>query len=138
MCYLKATIPLLISRRELATILAALRFHQDENLQGQNEIPDQIIKDIASDGGFFRPLNYTEVDQFCERINLYPGSTNWRSCRHQWQTMAGPTTGVGVEDWYQCVTCGATKYRCTDQDDTSKEEIHPPNDHPGKEECPHA
>jgi hypothetical protein len=28
-----------VSRRELATILAALRFHQDENLQGGARFP---------------------------------------------------------------------------------------------------
>ena len=138
MCYLKATIPLKVSRRELATILAALRFHQDENLQGRTDIPDQVIREIATDGGFFRPLNFTEVNHLCESINLGPEATDWRSCRHQWQAVAGPTTGVGVEDWYQCVTCGATKYRCTEPDGSSKEEIHPPEDHPGKEELPHA
>ena len=127
MPHLRVSIPLKVSRRELATILAALRFHQDENLQG-SEIPDQMVKEIASDGGFFRPLNFTEVNQLCERINLGPESTAWRSCRHQWQAMTGPTTGVGVEDWYQCVTCGATKYQYVEQDGSSQEEIHPPVD----------
>ena len=47
-----------VDRRELATILAALRFHQDENLQNRSDIPDEVIKDIASDGGSLKPLRY--------------------------------------------------------------------------------
>jgi hypothetical protein len=62
-------ITLRITRRELATILAALRFHQDENLQGSPAIPDQFIKDIATDGGLFKPLNFKEVGKLCERLN---------------------------------------------------------------------
>ena len=54
-------ITLRITRRELATILAALRFHQDEDLQGTRDIPDQFIKEIATDGGLFKPLSFEEV-----------------------------------------------------------------------------
>ena len=63
-------ISLRITRRELATILAALRFHQDENLQGGRGIPDQFIKEIATDGGQFKPLSFQEVGELCERLNL--------------------------------------------------------------------
>jgi hypothetical protein len=59
-----------INRRELATILAALRFHQDENLQGTRDIPDQFIKEIATDGGLFKPLGFQEVGKLCERLNM--------------------------------------------------------------------
>ena len=59
-----------VDERELATILAALRFHQDENLHGRAGIPDEAIRDIASDGGRLRPLNFDEVGQLCERINV--------------------------------------------------------------------
>jgi len=138
MSQLKVSIPLKVSRRELATILAALRFHQDENLQGQNEIPDQMVKNIASDAGFFRPLNFSEVSDLCERINLGQEPAGWQTCRHQWQSTSGPTTGVGIEDWFRCACCNATKYRCTEQDGSYKEETHPPTENPGKEECPHA
>jgi hypothetical protein len=62
-------VALRINRRELATILAALRFHQDENLQGSPDIPDQFIKEIATDGGLFRPLTFQEVSKLCERLN---------------------------------------------------------------------
>jgi len=58
-----------VDRRELATILAALRFHQDENLQGGPDIPDEVIKDIATDGGSLKPLNSNDVSRLCERIN---------------------------------------------------------------------
>ena len=59
-----------VDRRELATILAALRFHQDENLQNRSEIPDEVIRDIASDGGSLKPLGFNDVNRLCEKINL--------------------------------------------------------------------
>jgi hypothetical protein len=59
-----------VDRRELATILAALRFHQDENLQNRSEIPDAVIKEIASDGGSLKPLGFNDVNRLCEKINL--------------------------------------------------------------------
>jgi hypothetical protein len=59
-----------INRRELATILAALRFHQNENLQGSPDIPDQFIKEIATDGGLLKPLDFQEVSNLCEWLNL--------------------------------------------------------------------
>ena len=59
-----------VNERELATILAALRFHQDENLQAGAGIPGQAIRDIATDGGSLEPLRFEEVDELCERINL--------------------------------------------------------------------
>jgi len=62
----------LLNERELATVLAALRFHQDENLQGGAGIPDEAIRDIASDGGRLEPLNLDEVGRLCERLNLDP------------------------------------------------------------------
>jgi hypothetical protein len=62
-----------ITRRELATILAALRFHQDENLQGGQRIPDRFIKEIATDGGLFKPLTFQEVSKLCERLNTDEG-----------------------------------------------------------------
>jgi hypothetical protein len=70
------TLLLRIDNRELATILGALRFHQDENLQGTDaptDIPDLVVRDIATDGGTLIALSYTEVDQLCQRLN--EGST---------------------------------------------------------------
>ena len=58
-----------IDRRELATILAALRFHQDENLSSGPGIADAHIADIASDGGILVPLSKAEIDALCRRLN---------------------------------------------------------------------
>ena len=58
-----------VDQRELATILAALRFHQDENLRNRSDITDEMIKDIATDGGSLKPLNFNDVSRLCERIN---------------------------------------------------------------------
>ncbi len=64
----ETTLWLRISRRELATILAALRFHQDENLQGEGAIPDKLVNQIASNGGILIPLGFDEVSSLCERL----------------------------------------------------------------------
>ena len=69
MSHLKEEFALDVDGRELATILAALRFHQDENLQGGSEIPDQVIRDIAADGGALVPLSFAETSMLCEKLN---------------------------------------------------------------------
>ena len=74
-----------VDRRELATILAALRFHQDENLRISPEIPDQAIKDIATDCDTFKPLDFEEISRLCERINIEK-----QSCANQ----RGPETNT--------------------------------------------
>lgn len=61
---------LTIDRRELATILAALRFHQDENLRIGPDIPDKTVQDIATDCDSFKPLDFDEVSRLYERMNL--------------------------------------------------------------------
>ena len=58
-----------LTPRELATVLAALRFHQAENLQGDSDIPDQFIRSIATDVGRFTPLSGEEIDVLCIRLN---------------------------------------------------------------------
>ena len=65
----KKQFTLVVYRRELATILAALRFHQDENLQNRSGIADEAIKDIATDGGSLRPLDLNGVNRLCEKVN---------------------------------------------------------------------
>jgi len=65
---------LLVGERELATILACLRFHQSENLQSDTGIPDKAIKDVATDGAKLTPLDSKQVGELCERINLGPGT----------------------------------------------------------------
>ncbi|MBC8218079.1 MAG: hypothetical protein H8E73_06400 [Planctomycetes bacterium] len=69
MSHLKERFALVVDKRELATILAALRFHQDENLQGATNIPDEVIKDIATGGGSLKPLDLKAVNRLCEKIN---------------------------------------------------------------------
>jgi hypothetical protein len=76
---MKKQFALVVDRRELATILAALRFHQDENLRNASDIPDEAIKDIATDCGSLKPLNFNGVNKLCERINTcYETSTGRR------------------------------------------------------------
>jgi hypothetical protein len=69
MSRVKKQFALVVDRCELATILAALRFHQDENLRNASDIPDEVIKDIATDGGSLKALNFNGVGRLCERIN---------------------------------------------------------------------
>lgn len=69
MTKLNKTITPALDDRELATVLAALRFHQDENLQGSDDIPDLAIKEIATNSGSLKPLNFKEIGKLCERIN---------------------------------------------------------------------
>jgi len=66
---MKHSLPLRFDRRELATILAALRFHQDENLSSGPPIADACIADIARDGGALAPLSAAEIDTLCLRLN---------------------------------------------------------------------
>lgn len=54
---------ILQSRRENATILAALRYWQDAPGKA-----DAFVE-IASDGGNFTPLTADEIDDLCERLN---------------------------------------------------------------------
>jgi hypothetical protein len=62
--------PPTLNRRELATVLAALRYHQDENLQAGPEIAALAIRDIATDGGTLRPLSAAEIDALCQKLNV--------------------------------------------------------------------
>lgn len=88
MSRLKKQFALVVDKRELATILAALRFHQDENLRNCPDIPDEVIKDIATDGGSLKPLNLNDISRLCERIN----------------TCDEASTGRHKEDWVLIVT----------------------------------
>lgn len=60
---------LAVNDRQLATILAALRFHQAENLQGAVGIPDRAIEEIATDAGELAALDFDEVEELCQRLN---------------------------------------------------------------------
>ena len=69
MSRVKKQFELVVDRRELATILAALRFHQDENLRDSCDIPDEVIKGIATDSDSLKPLDSKDVNRLCEKIN---------------------------------------------------------------------
>ena len=132
----KKSFTLEVSDRELATILAALRYHQAENLQGKSEIADLAIREVASDSGRLRPLSFKECDRLCERINVGAEPANWEECPHDWEDSSGPETGTGAEYWFLCRLCGATKYACVEQDGSRSEEIYPPDDEPTEETAP--
>ena len=55
-----------ITSRELATILAALRYWQASNRNAATQAPEH---DIASNGGEFEPLGNDEIDALCEQLN---------------------------------------------------------------------
>lgn len=59
-----------IDDRQLATILAALRSHQDNNLRQGSGITDKYLQEIATNGGTFQPLSVDEVNALCERLNF--------------------------------------------------------------------
>ena len=61
--------PLAVNDRQLATILAALRFHQAENLQGGAGIADRAIEEIATDIGKLTALDFDEVERLCLMLN---------------------------------------------------------------------
>jgi hypothetical protein len=122
------TITLQIDQRELATILAALRFHQDENLQGTQVILDKCIREVAMDGGMLNPLSHQEVDELCQRLNLGAEKTAWQSCQHAWQTIQGWALPSDDGTWHQCSHCGGTMRRFVDQDGGSSDEVYPPHD----------
>jgi hypothetical protein len=61
-----------LRKRELATVLAALRFYQKEDLDNE---PD--INDIATDGWTLDALTVAEIDSLCEELNCQPT----RNCR---------------------------------------------------------
>lgn len=73
----KLTVPARLDRRELGTVLAALRFWQWR--RGSEHINErmQAIFDIADDGG--DPLGDDEIDALCERLNC--GAPSEASCQ---------------------------------------------------------
>lgn len=55
--------------RELATVLAALRYWQECKAHAMK---DRWIRGTATDGGNVRPLDVAEIDALCERLNAAP------------------------------------------------------------------
>lgn len=58
-----------LSNRELHTILAALRYYQVQC--DTDDLPARMA-DLASNDGEVQPLDATEIDHLCERINIAP------------------------------------------------------------------
>ncbi len=65
-----------LTSRELATVLAALRYWQQRqadslDVQEQPAVPLDFhgCWDVATDGGTLEPLSVTEIDGLCLRIN---------------------------------------------------------------------
>lgn len=57
-----------VDDREVATILAALRFYQ-AGRQFDASARMEAIDDIATNGGDVDALDAEEIDELCERIN---------------------------------------------------------------------
>jgi hypothetical protein len=57
-----------ISLRELNTVLAALRFYQEQG-QCDSAKRSESIGDVATNGGHTQALTGNEIDELCERIN---------------------------------------------------------------------
>jgi hypothetical protein len=60
-----------MTKRELATVLAALR-HYQIGLRLNGGRPPQDVSDIAMDGGL-DPLDEEEIDSLCEELNTGEG-----------------------------------------------------------------
>lgn len=65
-----------VDSRELATILAALRYYQRTGVcldggTGELIIPEEE-RDVATDGDTLEPLDEKEIDTLCESINCEP------------------------------------------------------------------
>lgn len=63
-----------ITRRELATVLAALRAYQNKHLGGGPDVAGTSVEDIATDSGSFKPLGFRGINRLCEKLNM-SGST---------------------------------------------------------------
>jgi hypothetical protein len=77
---------------ERATVLAALRFWQDEMLGHRNEQTDLARSGFPEHFADHDPLTYTEVNALCERQNVGDGApVKGRHCRHcGWPLDAAP------------------------------------------------
>jgi hypothetical protein len=59
-----------LNARELATVLAALRYWQGHCSAFTKPLPNEAdLSEIANDGGTLEPLTTDEIDALCERLN---------------------------------------------------------------------
>lgn len=59
-----------LNDRELATVLAALRFYQRMRLTPNRSLTNADLDDILTNGGKVKPLDAGQIDELCELINL--------------------------------------------------------------------
>ena len=91
----------MLPQRELATVLAALRFCQRHGPLHLNSLWDRLEVDeqdaldaVRSDGGRTDPPDLDEIDVLCKRLNGAPPLTEWvQSCR---------TVSESAEQWAEC------------------------------------
>ena len=57
-----------LTKRVLATVLAALRYYQ-QGLGQLGGMPPADVADIATDGGTCRAMDVEAIDTLCERLN---------------------------------------------------------------------
>jgi hypothetical protein len=62
-----------VSEKELATILAALRFYQRAKDQDPTGLPNWT-GEIASNQEEFKPLDGEAIDRLCENLNFGPAT----------------------------------------------------------------
>lgn len=58
-----------LDREELSTVLAALRYWQENGLADDPYLRSDALHEIATDGGELTSLCSNGIDRLCERIN---------------------------------------------------------------------
>ena len=79
----------MLPQRELAMVLAALRYWQRHGPSQPNSLFDRLRIDeqdalvaIRTDCGRVEPLDDDEIDELCERLNCIPSLSEWvDACR---------------------------------------------------------
>ena len=63
----------MLDQRELATVLAALRFWRHRRLRELLDNDERaLLEEIATDAGAVKPLTFEEASRLCQRLNVNP------------------------------------------------------------------
>jgi hypothetical protein len=99
-----------LNARELATVLAALRYWEAKQCQARIGLEEATaLAVIASDGGQFDPLDAPAIDALCERINTAPAAPSYETLHAFAKRFADGTTNEAAwnaltdierADWY--------------------------------------